>query len=71
MHLTDPAAARDMARDLVRTLRSWLRDDGTTRAWEWSNPDTGRTANELYAASVALPWITLKNAGLLTLLRDD
>lgn len=71
MHLTDPAAARDMARDLVRTLRSWLRDDGTTRAWEWSNPDTGRAANELYAASVALPWITLKNAGLLTLLRDD
>ncbi|MCC6228029.1 MAG: hypothetical protein IT432_02260 [Phycisphaerales bacterium] len=71
MYVTDPAAARDMARDLVRTLRSWLRDDGTTRAWEWSNPDTGRAANELYAASVALPWITLKNANLLTLLRDD
>ncbi|MBL8759791.1 MAG: hypothetical protein JNL50_00670, partial [Phycisphaerae bacterium] len=71
MHLTDPAAARDMARDLVRTLRSWTRDDGTTRAWEWSNPDTGRQANDLYAASVALPWITLKNANLLGLLRDN
>lgn len=70
MNLTDPAAARDMARDFVRTLRSWLRDDGTTRAWEWSNPDTGRQANEFYAASVALPWITLKNANLLHLLRD-
>ncbi|MCC6970240.1 MAG: PT domain-containing protein [Phycisphaerales bacterium] len=71
MNLTDPAAARDMARDFVRTLRSWLRDDGTTRAWEWSNPDTGRQANEFYAASVALPWITLKNANLLHLLRDS
>ncbi|MFO0835553.1 MAG: hypothetical protein U0638_11320 [Phycisphaerales bacterium] len=71
MYVTDPAAARDMARDFVRTLRSWLRDDGTTRAWEWSNPDTGRTANEFYAASVALPWIALKNANLLHLLRDS
>ena len=71
MYVTDPAAARDMARDLVRTLRSWLRDDGTTRAWEWTNPDTGRQANEFYAASVALPWITLKNANLLHLLRDS
>jgi len=62
----DRAAARDMAADYIRFLRSNLRPDGTAEAWEWFNPDTGRRVNPLYAATVALPWLSMpipKRAG--------
>jgi len=36
-----------------------------TEAWEWLNPDTGDRSNPLYVASVALPYLSLKDAGLL------
>jgi hypothetical protein len=65
MQRTDPQAAAAMAQDYIGFLRMNLRKDGMTEAWEWFNPDTGKTANPLYAATVALPYICLKEAGLL------
>ncbi len=65
MHRNDPAAAREMARDFLAFLRGSLRPDGLVQAWEWINPDTGRDANPLYAATVALPYLSLKAAGLV------
>ena len=62
---TDQAAATDLAREYVQFLRNNMRPDGMTQAWEWINPDTGDRANPLYVASVALPYISLKEAGLL------
>ena len=61
----DPQAAADMARDFVRFLRDHRRADGTAEAWEWFNPDTGERNNPLYVATVALPYLSLKEAGLL------
>jgi hypothetical protein len=54
-----------MARDFVQFLRNHMRPDGMTQAWEWFNPDTGENNNPLYVATIALPYIVLKNAGLL------
>jgi hypothetical protein len=65
MHRTDPAAARAMARDFVAFLRENMRPDGMSQAWEWMNPDTGKRSNPLYVATVALPCISLAQAGLL------
>ncbi len=65
IHRVDPAAAAGMARDFVASLRKNMRLDGTTQAWEWFNPDTGARNNPLYVATVALPYLTLKAAGLL------
>jgi hypothetical protein len=62
---TDPDAARAMARDFVAFLRQHMRGDGMSEAWEWMNPDTGKRSNPLYVASVALPYISLSQAGLL------
>jgi hypothetical protein len=56
----DGAAARAMAADYIGFLRSHLRPDGTAEAWEWFNPDSGRRVNPLYAATVVLPWISLR-----------
>jgi len=61
----DRNAAAAMARDYMRFLRIHLRGDGMTQAWEWFNPDTGRHANPLYVATVALPYLSLRHAGLL------
>lgn len=61
----DPRAAADMARDYVGFLRNNLRPDGTAQAWEWSIPGTDRHSNPLYGATVALPYASLKEAGLL------
>lgn len=61
----DPQAASDMARDYIQFLRNHMRADGMTEAWEWFNPDTGQHANPLYVATVALPYLALRNAGLL------
>ena len=61
----DAKAAADMARDFVQFLRTNMRPDGMAQTWEWFNPDTGRHNNPLYVASVALPYLCLKQAGLL------
>jgi hypothetical protein len=61
----DPGAAAEMARDFVAYWRAHMRPDGTTEAWEWSNPDTGESSNPLYVATIALPYISLKESGLL------
>ena len=65
MRKTDQKAAADMARDYVEFLRKNRNTDGTSKAWEWFNPDTGKTANPLYAATVVLPYGCLRVAGLL------
>lgn len=65
LHTVDPQAARDMASDYIRTLRESLRPDGLTEAWEWFSPETKLRRNPLYVATVALPYISLKQAGLL------
>ncbi len=65
MHRTDPAAARAMAAEFVGFLRKHMRPDGITEAWEWMNPDTDKRNNPLYAASVVLPYVSLKQAGLI------
>lgn len=62
----DRRAAADMAHDYIRFLRDHLRPDGMTEAWEWFNPDTGQKANPLYVATVALPYLSLKEAGLIS-----
>ncbi len=66
MHTVAPKAAAEMAMDYVQFLRNNMRPDGMTTAWEWFKPDTGEDANPLYVASIALPYIVLKNAGLLS-----
>jgi hypothetical protein len=45
-----------------------MREDGMTQAWEWYNADTGDYVNPLYVASVGLPYLSLKEAGLLSIL---
>jgi hypothetical protein len=61
----DHKAAAQMARAYVRFLKDHLRPDGMTEAWEWVNPDTGGDNNPLYVATVALPYLSLKQAGLV------
>ena len=61
----DPKAATDMAKDFIQFLRGKMRADGMAETWEWFNPDTGARNNPLYVATVALPYLCLKNAGLL------
>lgn len=58
INTVDQAAARDMGRDYIQFLR-------THEAWEWFNPDTGKHNNPLYVATVALPYVCLRQAGLL------
>jgi len=65
MRQSDDDAAGDMARDYFDFLRNNRRADGLSQAWEWFNPDTGRTVNPLYVATVALPYGCLRVAGLL------
>lgn len=65
MAKTDVEAARAMARDYVGWLRAGLRADGMSEAWEWVNPETGKRNNPLYVATVALPYISMRQAGLL------
>ncbi len=64
IHRIDPAAAAAMARDYLAFLRRDLGPDGTARAYEWINREKGKFANELYVATVALPYASLKRAGL-------
>jgi hypothetical protein len=62
--LIDRPAAAQMAADFVGFLRNHKRPDGLAEAWEWFNPDTGQNNNPLYVATVALPYLSLKKAGL-------
>lgn len=66
MWRSDRNAASAMARDYIQFLRIHRRSDGRSEAWEWFNPDTGRNSNPLYVATVALPYLSLRQAGLLT-----
>ena len=65
MHRVDAASAADMAKDYVGFLRDHQNAKGVADSWEWFNPDTGRNANPLYVATVALPYGCLRMAGLL------
>jgi hypothetical protein len=65
MHHSDEVAAADMARDYIDFLRKNRRPDGLSQAWEWFNPDTGKTVNPLYVATVALPYGCLRASGML------
>ena len=65
MAKVDRAAAAEMAREFAAFLRGHMRPDGIAEAWEWFNPETKRTANPLYVATVALPYLSLEQAGLL------
>jgi hypothetical protein len=65
MAKADRAAAAAMAREFVTFLREHRRSDGISEAWEWFNPESGTRRNPLYVATVALPYISLKQAELL------
>jgi hypothetical protein len=65
MYKHDRAAAAEMARDYIGFLRNHRRPDGLPESWEWFNPDTGRTANPLYVATIDLPYGCLCEAGLI------
>jgi hypothetical protein len=64
MYRSDKVAAAEMASDYLGFLRRNRDPDGLSQAWEWFNPDTGKTANPLYVATVALPYGCLRAAGL-------
>ncbi len=64
MHRTDAGAAKRMAGEFAAWLKGNLREDGTTQAWEWVNPERGRFVNPLYAATVGLPYVSVKEARL-------
>jgi hypothetical protein len=68
VHTADPTAAANLAKEYILFLREHQRADGTAEAWEWFNPDTGGKSNPLYVATVALPYLSLKQAGLLNIL---
>ena len=65
MATVDPGAAAAMARDFVAYWRAHRRPDGMAEAWEWANPETGESSNPLYVATLALPYLSLREAGLL------
>ncbi|HUZ47837.1 MAG TPA: hypothetical protein VMW54_14470 [Terriglobia bacterium] len=67
MNTVDHRAAVQMAREYIRFLRGNRQPGGTSAAWEWFNPYTGQHNNPLYVATVALPYLSLKAAGLLDL----
>ena len=71
MYRSDESAAIEMARDYIEFLRKHRRADGLAESWEWFNPDTGKTANPLYVATVGLPYGCLRVSGLLNLQRND
>jgi len=65
----DRPAAADMARDYIAFLKRNMRPDGMTQSWEWCSADGAKNANPLYVATVALPYVCMKRAGLLGQLR--
>jgi len=65
LHTLDPAAARDMARDFVKSLRDNMRPDGTTQAWEVINNHGKELQHAHYLATVTFPYGLLDRAGLL------
>lgn len=65
MNRVDHKVAVQMAEAYLQFLKDNMRPDGIADAWEWFNPDTGRHNNPLYVATVALPYLSLKEAGLL------
>ena len=67
MFTVDPKASAEMTQDFIQFLRGNMRPDGMAETWEWLNPDTGAHNNPLYVATVALPYLCLKKAGLLNI----
>lgn len=65
MERADHNAAVRMAEAYLHFLKDNMRPDGLAEAWEWFDPDTGKHNNPLYVATVALPYLSLKEAGLL------
>ena len=68
VYKTDRAAAAEIAKEYVRGLARSVLADGAVEACEWFNPDTGASANPRYVATVALPYLSLREAGILELL---
>lgn len=68
IHLRDEGAAEQLAKDYVGNLRGQLDEDGVARAWEWENAASGKQVNARYVASVVLPLIAMREAGLGELL---
>ena len=67
MYKSDPTAASDLAKEFIQFLRNNMRADGMTASWEWMNPDTGAHGDQLYCATIALPYLCLTKAGLLSI----
>jgi hypothetical protein len=65
MHKFDEATAAEMARDYIGFLKKYRRPDGVPQSWEWFNPDTGKSANPLYVATIALPYGCLRVSRLV------
>ena len=65
MRRFNESAAADMARDYLEFLRKNRRPDGLSQSYEWFDPDTGKSANPLYVATVALPYGCLLMSGLI------
>ena len=57
--------AGEMAQAYIGFLKDNRRPDGMAEAWEWFNPETGQHNNPLYVATVALPYLSLRVAGML------
>jgi len=58
-------AAVELAQAYIEFLKDNRRPNGMAEAWEWFNPETGKHNNPLYVATVALPYLSLREAGLL------
>jgi hypothetical protein len=65
LNTIDPAAAREMAHDFVKSLRDNMRPDGTTQSWEVINAQGRELQHAHYLATVAFPYGLLSRAKLL------
>lgn len=70
MARVDQDAAKRLARDYVEHLRRGVDAEGVAMAWEWENPVTDKRVNARYVATVALPLIAMKEAGLGAMLEQ-
>jgi hypothetical protein len=65
LNTIDPQAARDMARDFVKSLRDSVGPDGMAKAWEVINNHGQEFQHAHYLATVAFPYGLLNRAKLL------
>ncbi len=52
-------------RMITSDLSAHLRPDGNSETWEWTDPATDTYASPLCAATVALPYVSLEQVGLV------